>query len=354
MARYSPTVDTSAYDDGGGDLLGQYLEHLRTKQYYDYLREDRQARTRLAEQARDMELLNLGLERPELTYSPNRVPGRQRGYMDPVLAGPSLQEPGLAGSLQQEMAEPGKPVALAGELLPGGGGFAARNIYRQVPENPARYDEIAPGLYQDLQYGGGLGDELAALGTMTPEQATIAERLFEMRQPGVMPGEWLQEEPSMIDQYREAYLADAIAGVGRESEFAMREREAQADQARRMQLEDYQESLFRSRPRAVTSAGGSTSLTNNPLYQAVKAQVSDYGIGGVTDEFARSLGLRDASEAIAVYTTGQLPERPVSSGQTSVEEIMEGARRTLEMFGPTPGPMGSERRSDTTSTRRRR
>jgi hypothetical protein len=363
MSRYSPTV--GPYQDAGGSFLGEYLDFLRTKQYYDYAREEMQLRREMQEQDRSLELLSYGQEYPDLEYSPNRYPGERRLVKDPVWAGPSVQQaPGLGVALESEMAEPGKPVALAGELVPGVG-FTSKNVYRSVPVDPTRYEELTPGLYRDTKYDPrtGLANEIGGMMSMFPgldeQQAEFLAQNPELMYS--LPRNALYGEPSVYDQFRSAALEAEMEKMLGDREFEDWKRRQDYQQTLREQSAAAQEQRYRTRQRTTsTSGGGSPSLANNAMYQAIKRQVDEYGVGSVTDEFAQQLGLRNRDEAMRWYTTGGgYPEMtPERSPQSGVQEIMDAAWRTLEMFGPTgEGPAEPERRierSTTEPTRRRR
>lgn len=326
MSRFSPPLDTSAYNDGGS-MLAQYLDYQRSKQYYDFAREEAEARRQEAERAREFEMALMGLE-PGFTYSPDAYPGSRRTYEDPVLAGPSLQgssklqmpEDSLAGAIgtQMQEAQAGKPLALAGELLPGGGGFASRTVYREVPEEYGRYDEVYDGLYQDRNY--------------LPEQIQLYQDAFDM-DPAM--AEIVAQNPAMLnsmprdilypDQWKENLRRGAY-----EDAYAWENRRRELDYTHGQEME--LEKLRQRRP----SSSSSPSLTQDREWQISNDVLQDPRVKNdpskVTDQVAQDHGYRNRAEWNRARTTGRR-SGPQLGVQSTVDEIVNKA---FGAFGSTP------------------
>ncbi|UCC92559.1 MAG: hypothetical protein JSW25_07795, partial [Thermoplasmata archaeon] len=251
MSRYSPTQGPGGY----GPSLADMLDRLSRQEYYEFAREQEAARAAEREQDRQIEMMILGETYPNLTYSPSGAPG-QRTYADPVLGDPQpparvdshalkyapgaglrIPEETLGGDLMEaQRAEAGKPVALAGELLPGGGGFASRNVYRTV--DTGQYQEVAPNLYRDQFYDPEMGMDEAreralALG-LTPEAAEMYAH-----DPSFihsMPEDRLFPEKTFAQRAREAVEAEMIGEAGTRRSRAREEELAELEHTRAMEL----------------------------------------------------------------------------------------------------------------------
>lgn len=339
MARWSPTQGTSAYDDPGGGMLGDYLDYMRQKQYYDFAREEAAARRAQADKEWGRELALTALERDDLRYSPDVDPDAglpTRTYADPVYK-PSMGtrrrsefplDALLPEAIEAQRAEPGKPVALAGELLPGGAGFAARNVYREVTAAPDRYQHITDGLYKDTGY---LGEQIDLWRERLPDAregvpellASGDVNLNNLPRDMVWGDDWFKEaRDRAVDDYMD---------------FEKERRKEEMLQENRLELE-------RLRQRGRTTGGGSTSLTQDAEYRAAEDAVTAWmqqgreNEGPMTDEFARQFDFPSAREVYRIFHGRE------KAPMTTADEVRQAGQRTLETFrAPTRTPATTTR-----------